>query len=85
VSEDRSVNVEGHDYEASPQPGARTQHYYPGRMVAGVRCRRVVLRAVVRPALVAGAWGVGSYLVASSCSPGWPASVAVGTAATRRV
>jgi hypothetical protein len=71
VSEDRSVNVEGHDYEASPQPGPRTQHYYPGGMVAG----RPVPQGWYsepwwRPALVAGAWGVGSYLVASSLFAG---------------
>jgi len=67
VTEDRQVSVEGHDYEASPQPGARTQHYYPGGMVAG----RPVPRGWYsepwwKPALVAGAWGVGTYLVASS-------------------
>jgi hypothetical protein len=71
VSEDRSVTVEGHEYEASPQPGARTQHYYPGGMVAG----RPVPRGWYsepwwKPALVAGAWGVGSYLVASTLFSG---------------
>ena len=71
VSEDRSVTVEGHDYEASPQPGTRTQHYYPGGMVAG----RPVPQGWYsepwwRPALVAGAWGVGTYLVASTLFSG---------------
>ncbi len=71
VSEDRSVTVEGHEYEASPQPGARTSHYYPGGMVAG----RPVPRGWYsepwwRPALVAGAWGVGTYLVASTLFSG---------------
>ena len=71
VSEDRSVTVEGDEYEASPQPGARTQHYYPGGMVAG----RPVPRGWYsepwwKPALVAGAWGVGSYLVASTLFSG---------------
>ena len=71
VSEDRAVNVEGHEYEASPQPGPRTQHYYPGGMVAG----RPVPQGWYsepwwRPALVAGAWGVGSYLVASTLFAG---------------
>jgi hypothetical protein len=66
VSEDRSVNVEGREYEASPKPGPNTQHYYPGGMVAG----RPVPQGWYsepwwKPALVAGAWGVGSYLVAS--------------------
>ena len=71
VSEDRAVNVEGHEYEASPQPGDRTQHYYPGGMVAG----RPVPQGWYsepwwQPALVAGAWGVGSYLVASTLFAG---------------
>src|SRR5690349_16566005 len=66
VSENRAVDVDGHEYEASPNPGERTQHYYPGGMVAG----RPVPRGWYsepwwKPALVAGAWGVGSYLVAS--------------------
>ncbi len=71
VTEERQVSVEGHDYEASPQPGERTQHYYPGGMVAG----RPVPRGWYsepwwKPALVAGAWGVGTYLVASSLFSG---------------
>jgi uncharacterized membrane protein YgcG len=71
VSEDRRVSVEGHEYEASPQPGANTQHYYPGGMVAG----RPVPRGWYsepwwKPALVAGAWGVGTYLVASTLFSG---------------
>jgi hypothetical protein len=71
VREDRAVTVEGHEYEASPQPGARTQHYYPGGMVAG----RPVPQGWYsepwwKPALVAGAWGVGTYLIASSLFAG---------------
>src|SRR4051812_21508977 len=71
VSEDRAVTVEGHEYEASPQPGDRTRHYYPGGMVAG----RPVPRGWYsepwwKPALVAGAWGVGTYLVASTLFTG---------------
>jgi hypothetical protein len=71
VSEDRTVNVEGHEYEASAKPGARTQHYYPGGLVAG----RPVPQGWYsepwwQPALVAGAWGVGSYLVAASLFSG---------------
>lgn len=67
VTEDRQVTVEGHAYEASPDPGDRTRHYYPGGMVAG----RPVPQGWYsepwwKPALVAGAWGVGTYLVASS-------------------
>src|SRR6476619_3618750 len=71
VSEVRSVNVEGHDYEASPKPGPQTQHYYPGGMVAG---RPVPQGWYSEPwwkgALVAGAWGVGTYLVASTLFAG---------------
>src|SRR6476469_7638051 len=35
VTEERRVNVEGHEYEASPDPGGAPQHYYPGGMGAG--------------------------------------------------
>ncbi|CRK55379.1 FIG00997919: hypothetical protein [Alloactinosynnema sp. L-07] len=66
VTEDRRVSVEGHDYEASPVPGQRTPHYYPGGRVAG----RPVPQGWYsepwwKPALVAGAWGVGSVLLFS--------------------
>lgn len=71
VTEARAVTVEGHEYEASPTPGRGTQHYYPGGMVAG----RPVPRGWYsepwwKPALVAGAWGVGTYLVASTLFAG---------------
>ncbi|MET0136431.1 MAG: hypothetical protein ABW215_22830 [Kibdelosporangium sp.] len=64
VTDDRRVSVEGHDYEASSQPGGRTPHYYPGGRVAG----RPVPQGWYsepwwKPALVAGAWGVGSFLL----------------------
>jgi len=64
VSEDRDVTVEGHEYAASPKPGSRTPHYYPGGVVAG----RPVPQGWYsepwwKPALVAGAWGVGSFLL----------------------
>ncbi|MEU5690423.1 hypothetical protein [Actinosynnema sp. NPDC020468] len=64
VTEDRKVDVEGHAYEASPRPGSNTPHYYPGGMVAG----RPVPQGWYsepwwKPALVAGAWGVGSFLL----------------------
>jgi hypothetical protein len=64
VSEDRDVTVEGHEYMASPKPGSRTPHYYPGGMVAG----RPVPQGWYsepwwKPALVAGAWGIGSFLL----------------------
>ncbi|MDX8149775.1 hypothetical protein SK854_47175 [Lentzea sp. BCCO 10_0061] len=64
VSEDRQVAVEGHQYAASPQSGSGTPYYYPGGMVAG----RPVPRGWYsepwwKPALVAGAWGVGTFLL----------------------
>lgn len=67
VSEDREVEVEGHSYGASPDPSARNNHYYPGGTVAG----RPVPRGWYsepwwRPALMAGAWGVGSALLFTS-------------------
>jgi uncharacterized membrane protein YgcG len=64
VAEDRSVNVEGHDYQASPDPSDQTPHYYPGGRVAG----RSVPQGWYsepwwRPALIGGAWGIGSVLL----------------------
>src|SRR5262249_60122645 len=64
VTEDRRVSVEGHDYEASPEPGSRTPHYYPGGRVAG----RPVPQGWYsepwwKPALIGGAWGLGSVLL----------------------
>ncbi|SHF44852.1 hypothetical protein SAMN05444320_103689 [Streptoalloteichus hindustanus] len=64
VTEERKVSVQGHDYSASPQPTSGTPHYYPGGMVAG----RPVPQGWYsepwwKPALVAGAWGVGSFLL----------------------
>ncbi|HEY7591957.1 MAG TPA: hypothetical protein VH969_02280 [Actinophytocola sp.] len=64
VTEDRRVSVEGRDYEASPEAGSRTPYYYPGGRVAG----RPVPQGWYsepwwKPALVAGAWGVGSFLL----------------------
>jgi hypothetical protein len=64
VSEDRTVDVEGHSYAASGRPSDRTPHYYPGGMVAG----RPVPQGWYsepwwKPALVAGAWGIGSFLL----------------------
>jgi hypothetical protein len=64
VTDDRRVSVEGHDYEASPHPGSNTPHYYPGGRVAG----RPVPQGWYsepwwKPALVAGAWGIGTFLL----------------------
>jgi uncharacterized membrane protein YgcG len=64
VTEDRQVNVDGHYFEASPNPGAGTSYYYPGGRVAG----RPVPQGWYsepwwKPALIGGAWGLGSVLL----------------------
>ena len=64
VTEDRRVNFEGREIEASPTPTERTPNYYPGGRVAG----RPVPAGWYsepwwKPALVAGAWGLGSILL----------------------
>jgi hypothetical protein len=71
VSESREVEVEGHHYGASPDPTGRNTHYYPGGMVSG----RPVPRGWYsepwwRPALIGGAWGVGSALLFTSMFSG---------------
>jgi hypothetical protein len=71
VTESREVEVQGHHYGASPNPTGRNTHYYPGGMVAG----RPVPRGWYsepwwRPALVAGAWGLGSALLFTSMFSG---------------
>ena len=73
VTEDRRVNFEGREIEASPSPSERTPNYYPGGRVAG---RPVPAGWYSEPwwktALVAGAWGVGSLLVFDALfSPSW--------------
>lgn len=64
VTEDRKVQFEGREIEASPVPSERTPNYYPGGRVAG---RPVPAGWYSEPwwktALVAGAWGVGSVLL----------------------
>ncbi|MCV7216837.1 DUF1542 domain-containing protein [Mycobacterium crocinum] len=64
VTEDRKVQFEGREIEASPTPSPRTPNYYPGGRVAG---RPVPAGWYSEPwwktALVAGAWGVGSVLL----------------------
>lgn len=64
VTEDRMVQFEGREIEASPVPTQRTPNYYPGGRVAG---RPVPAGWYSEPwwktALVAGAWGVGSVLL----------------------
>ncbi len=64
VTEDRRVNFDGREIEASPSPSERTPNYYPGGRVAG----RPVPAGWYsepwwKPALVAGAWGLGSVLL----------------------
>ncbi len=71
VTEDRRVNFEGREIEASPSPSPRTPNYYPGGRVAG----RPVPAGWYsepwwKPALVAGAWGLGSALLFSSLFSG---------------
>jgi uncharacterized membrane protein YgcG len=71
VTEHRRVNVEGEVYEASPEPGQNTPHYYPGGRVAG----RPVPQGWYsepwwKPALIGGAWGLGSMLLFSSLFSG---------------
>ncbi|WP_300009376.1 hypothetical protein [Pseudonocardia sp.] len=87
VSEDRDVEVAGHAYSASPNPSERNRHYYPGGSVAG----RPVPTGWYsepwwRPALVGGAWGVGSALLFSAmfsgmAGTGYEAGYADGAAA----
>jgi len=64
VTEDRRITFEGREIEASPSPSERTPNYYPGGRVAG----RPVPAGWYsepwwKPALVAGAWGLGSVLL----------------------
>lgn len=71
VTEDRRVNFEGREIEASPTPSQRTPNYYPGGRVAG----RPVPAGWYsepwwKPALVAGAWGLGSALLFSTMFSG---------------
>jgi hypothetical protein len=71
VTEDRDVHVDGHEYAASPNPSDRTPHYYPGGRIAG----RPVPQGWYsepwwKPALIGGAWGLGSALLFSSLFSG---------------
>ncbi|MCZ8378633.1 DUF1542 domain-containing protein [Mycobacterium sp. CPCC 205372] len=71
VTESRSVEFEGREIQASPSPSQRTPNYYPGGTVAG----RPVPAGWYsepwwKPALVAGAWGVGSVLLFSALFSG---------------
>lgn len=71
VTEDRTVDFEGRSVEASPKPSSATPNYYPGGRVAG----RPVPAGWYsepwwRPALIGGAWGLGSMLLFSSLFDG---------------
>ncbi|MCJ0977238.1 DUF1542 domain-containing protein [Rhodococcus sp. ARC_M12] len=73
VTEDRKVDFEGREIAASPDPSDRTPNYYPGGRVAG----RPVPAGWYsepwwRPALVAGAWGMGSMFLFSAMFSGMP-------------
>lgn len=64
VSEFREVEVDGKQQVASPEPTERTPHYYPGGTVAG----RPVPQGWYsdpwwKPAMAAGMWGAGSYVL----------------------
>ncbi|KQU44282.1 hypothetical protein ASG84_13370 [Rhodococcus sp. Leaf278] len=71
VTEERNVDFEGREIAASPDPSDRTPNYYPGGRVAG----RPVPAGWYsepwwRPALVAGAWGMGSMFLFSAMFSG---------------
>ena len=71
VSESRQIEHDGQALSTSPEPSQRNRHYFPGGMVAG----RPVPQGWYsepwwRPALVAGAWGVGSALLFTSLFSG---------------
>ncbi|MGW0025489.1 DUF1542 domain-containing protein [Rhodococcus sp. NPDC003383] len=71
VTEERQIEFEGRQVSASPSPSPRTPNYYPGGRVAG----RPVPAGWYsepwwKPALVAGAWGVGSMLLFSAMFSG---------------
>lgn len=73
ITKEREVDVQGHQYRASPQPAGDTPYYYPGGSVSG---RPVPAGWYSEPwwktALVAGAWGVGTALVFDALfSPSW--------------
>src|SRR6478735_2320358 len=71
VTEDREVEFEGRQVAASPNPSSKTPNYYPGGRVAG----RPVPAGWYsepwwKPALVAGAWGLGSMFLFSAMFSG---------------
>ena len=73
ITKEREVDVQGHVYRASPNPGDATPYYYPGGRVGG---RPVPGGWYSEPwwktALVAGAWGLGGALIFNALlSPAW--------------
>ncbi|MGA6204328.1 DUF1542 domain-containing protein [Nocardia testacea] len=71
VSEDRVIDFDNRRIAASPRPSAGTPNYFPGGRVAG----RPVPAGWYsepwwKPAMVAGAWGVGSALLFTSLFSG---------------
>ncbi|NLG54408.1 MAG: DUF1542 domain-containing protein [Rhodococcus sp.] len=71
VTEAREIEFEGRQVAASPTPSNRTPNYYPGGRVAG----RPVPAGWYsepwwKPALVAGAWGLGSMFLFSALFSG---------------
>ncbi|WP_328409084.1 DUF1542 domain-containing protein [Nocardia sp. NBC_00403] len=71
VTEKRTVEYEGRAVAASPNPSSDTPNYYPGGRVAG----RPVPAGWYsepwwKPALIGGAWGLGSALLFSSLFSG---------------
>ena len=73
VREDRAVQVDGHEYRASPRYGDDTPYYYPGGIVRG---RRVpggyYSEPVWKTALVAGGAAIGGMLLFDALfSPGY--------------
>ncbi|WP_431963908.1 DUF1542 domain-containing protein [Nocardia sp. bgisy134] len=71
VSEDRVIAFEGREIAASPNPSSATPNYYPGGRVAG----RPVPAGWYsepwwKPALIGGAWGLGSALLFTSLFAG---------------
>lgn len=67
VTEERDIEFEGRQVAASPNPSEKTPNYYPGGRVAG----RPVPAGWYsepwwKPAMVAGAWGIGSVFLFSA-------------------
>jgi hypothetical protein len=74
ITQEREVDVEGRRFKASPQPAGDTPYYHPGGTVRG---RPVPAGWYSEPwwrtALVAGAFGVGSFLLFDALSDGFGA------------